>query len=347
MHYPRKNNHQYKIIFASTPDQPFFNELWNEYTIKSASKMGFNITLINETEESAARHWTELLQDADAIITTWKSPRIDEKILCRNNKLKIVGHAAGSVANYVSEELFERGITVTSSNSDMAHAVAEWCLMAGLMGVRKVMNYIRIAGCGDICWPRRYQCGSLKNAVIGIWGYGEIAAHLHRMLRPLEPCKVLICSNHLSENEAAELNAEKRSLEQVCRESDVIFLLNGLNEKTRGRIDRQLLASIKDGAVLVNGGRGELVEEASLLNELRKDRFVGVFDVFHREPLPSDSPLLDLPNVILTPHNAGYPSRNSYISTILEEFDRFFRGEDLQHQILPEKVQYMTVNNVG
>jgi phosphoglycerate dehydrogenase-like enzyme len=346
MHYIRKKTNHPKIILASTSDRPFFNEIWNEYALECARDLGFEVTLIKETAAVADSHWPELLADADAIITTWNSPCIDKQILCQNHKLKIIGHAAGSVADYVSNELFERNIPVTSANSDMAHAVAEWCLMGGLMGIRKIMNYTRINGRGDIQWPRRQECGSIKNSTIGIWGYGAIAGHLHQMLKPLEPHRFLVCSNHLNQQDAVNIDVEKASLERMFKESDVIFLLNGLNEKTRGMVDRKLLASIKDGAVLVNAGRGQLVDEQALHAELAKNRFIGVFDVFHQEPLPEDDPLMHLPNVILTPHNAGYPSRSSYIATILEEFDRFFHGAPLKHRVHPKKIEFMTINGV-
>ena len=343
MHLSKNNNYKYKIVLASTPDQPFFKELWNSRSRVKAAELGFEVIIPDESAESAGRHWPQLLADAEGIITTWHSPRIDENILRYNNKLKIVGHAAGSVADYVSPELFERGITLCSSNSDMAHSVAEWCLMAALMGIRQVTNYTKFGSVGgQLDWPGRHRCGTIQNAVVGFWGYGAIATALHGMLKPLSPGKFLVSSNHLNDLEAMSAEMHKVALDELFRESDIIFLLTGLNEKTEGKIGSELLASIKNGTVLVNAGRGQLIQEDALIEELRKERFTGVFDVFHQEPLPIDNAICSLPNVILTPHNAGYPSRTNYVSTILEEFDRFFSGLPLKHKINPEKVQFMT-----
>ena len=348
MYHKRKKVNQPKIVFAATPDRPFFKELWNDYSREYARRMGYEITIINETIANAEKHWPELLSDADGIITTWNSPRIDEKILSLNSKLKIVGHAAGSVADYISPELFERNIKVCSANSDMAHSVAEWCLMGALMGIRNVMSYTRFGTLGgELDWPGRIHCGSVQNATVGIWGFGTIAGELLQMLKPLLPGKVLVNSNHLSEMDAMRYGMKKSSLNKLFEKSDIIFLLAGLNKHTEGKIDAELLASIKDGAVLVNAGRGPLVQEDALINELSRGRFTGVFDVFHQEPLPLDSPLQSMSNVIMTPHNAGYPSRKSYVSTILEEFDRFFRKLPLRYQIQPEKIKFMTLNNVN
>ena len=104
---------------------------------------------------------------------------------------------------------------------------------------------------------------------------------------------------------------------------------------------------LKDGMTLVNGGRGQLMNEADFYAELAKNRFNAVLDVYHEEPLPEDNILHTFENVILTPHNAGYPSRHSYIATVLEEFDRCFRGETLRHAVDPAKIQFMTDNKIN
>jgi phosphoglycerate dehydrogenase-like enzyme len=335
-------NKDKEIVFAITRDVSYFDELWTEYCQEKANELGFSIQITASTSENA--DWPEILKDADGIITTWRSPKIDEAILSKNKQLQIVGHAAGSVADYVSEELFERGVAVTSANNDMAHSVAEWCLMGALMGVRRVMAYTRMAARGEMDWPGRGNCGTIKNATVGIWGYGTIAAHVHKMLKPFAPGRILVNSGHLSEPEAIAAGLEKVELDELFAKSDIIFLLTGLNECTEGRVDAELLRTIKDKAVLVNAGRGALIQEKALIDELGKERFIGVFDVFHQEPLPENYPLLDMGNVILTPHNAGYPSRFGYVATILDEFDRFFRGDALRYRIDPEKIRHMTVN---
>ena len=343
MHYYRKKTSKRKIVFATTPDREFYPELWNKYSEECAERLGYEVSLIKESYAEAEKHWPELLSEADAIITTWQSPRIDEKILGVNDKLKIVGHAAGSVADYISPEMFERGVKLTSANPDMAHSVAEWCLMGALMGSRKVLNYTKFGTLGGAMdFPGRHRCGTIQNATIGIWGFGAIASSLHSMLLPLKPGKILVNSNHLSEIEAMSKGMVKVELDTLFQKSDIIFLLTGLNPQTEGRVDSGLLAKIKPGAVLVNGGRGQLVQEDALIAELEKGRFTGVFDVFHQEPLSSDNPLQDLPNVIMTPHNAGYPSRMNYVSTILNEFDRFFKNIPLKYEVEPDKICYMT-----
>jgi phosphoglycerate dehydrogenase-like enzyme len=96
---------------------------------------------------------------------------------------------------------------------------------------------------------------------------------------------------------------------------------------------------------LINCGRGKLTDEQALYNELSKERITAILDVYHKEPLSQDSPLHQMPNVILSPHNAGRPSRSGYISLILNEFQRFFSGQPLKHEITRERAGTMTRQN--
>lgn len=335
-----------KIIYAGTRDQNFFPELWTPQTYAAIRQLKLPVTIPDFSQaEATPENWRRLFSGAAAIITTWQSPRIDRGILEAAPDLRIVGHAAGSVADYVSAELFGAGVKVTSANNDMAHAVAEWCLMGALMGKRNVLSYTRFGDLGQLDFPGRNKCGSLHGATIGIWGFGAVARHLTAMLKPLLPANILVSSSHLSPGEAAALDIQTVDLDELLRRSDVIFTLTGLNAHSRGRLGKERLSMIRDGAVLVNGGRGELIDENALYPALAERRFTAVLDVYHQEPLPPNSPLFRFSNVILTPHNAGFPSRHGYIATILEEIDRCFRGQKLRFEVQPEQIPFMSTKH--
>ena len=176
-----------KIVYAGTREESFFPELWSAQAKETAARLGYEIAIPGFTRfEGTRERWREFLAGAEGIVTTWFSPRIDAGILRVAPKLRIVGHAAGSLAGYVSPELFEAGVKVTSANTDMAHAVAEWCLMGALMGRRNVAAYSEFGTAGRLNFPGRSACGSVRNAVVGIWGFGMVAEHLVRMLEPLD-----------------------------------------------------------------------------------------------------------------------------------------------------------------
>ena len=335
-----------KIIFAIDPSGENYQELWSLPARNACLELGIKPELPESKFFNSIEYWKDFIGDADGIITTWGSPALTGELLQSAVKLRIIGHAAGSVAGYINpRQVMERNITVVSANEAMAHSVAEWCMMASLMGIRNVGNYMSLGNTNNYKWDYdRKRCGTLHGKRIGIWGYGAIAACYREMLRPFQPLEVLVCSNHLSQQDAAAQGMRKVSLERLFQESDVIQLLAGLNNKTCGLIDRNLLSSIRDGAVLVNGGRAALVNEDALLAELEKQRFVGVFDVFHEEPLPVNSKIASFDNVMVSPHNAGYPSRGEYVGLIANEFARFFCGKKLKHEVKYEKVINMTTN---
>jgi phosphoglycerate dehydrogenase-like enzyme len=336
-----------KIVFAATPDRPFFSELWHDSARNAAEKLGFEVTLVEEASSLADRHWDKLLEEADGVITTWMSPRIDRKILHRNRRLRIVGHAAGSVADYVSPELFDAGIKVTTANDLMAQAVADWCLTMTLVGLRRLTDCAGFAGRTELRWDRRAHATFIQEAKIGICGFGAVAAHLLPMLAPLRCREIMVHSGHLSAAAAAAAGMRKVELEELFSEADAVVLLNALTAQTIHLIGRRELSLLRDGAVLINGGRGKLIEEQALYEALAQRRFTAIFDVYHQEPPAADCPLLTMPNVILTPHNAGRPSRSGYIGLILEEFHRFFSGEPLRYEITRERAGQMSANLAG
>jgi phosphoglycerate dehydrogenase-like enzyme len=103
------------------------------------------------------------------------------------------------------------------------------------------------------------------------------------------------------------------------------------------------LAKLRDGAVFVNCGRSWVVDMDALLAELRKNRFWAALDVFDEEPLPNDSPFVGLPNVLVTPHQAGHTidTQARQGAAMVDEVERFLRGADLKHQIRPEAFALM------
>ena len=134
----------------------------------------------------------------------------------------------------------------------------------------------------------------------------------------------------------------KVDIEALFAQSDILQLLQSLTDASKGTVGPELLALIKDGSVLVNAGRAHLTREDALLAELRTGRFTGIFDVHHTEPLPLDSPLRQLTNVIMTPHCAGREGRTRYASLMLEELARLLEGQPLLYEVDPARAKAMT-----
>jgi phosphoglycerate dehydrogenase-like enzyme len=161
----------------------------------------------------------------------------------------------------------------------------------------------------------------LNGRALGIIGLGQIGGRLARVAHAFR-MRVLAWSANLTPERAQECDAERVGLEQLLRDSDIVTIHTRLSPRTRGMLGAAQLALLKPTALLVNTSRGPIVDEAALLNVLRERRIAGAaLDVFDREPLPADHPLLKLDNVVLTPH-LGYVTQEVY---------RGFYGETLEN----------------
>lgn len=136
-------------------------------------------------------------------------------------------------------------------------------------------------------------------------GWGSIGQHIGRLLTALGLRTVDVRRSALRVDGVHQVVGFE-GLEEVLPQADWLILACPLTDMTRGLIDRRALALLPPGAQFVNVARGEVVNEADLVTALQSGQLAGAFlDVFAHEPLPADSPLWDLPNVIVTPHTAG------------------------------------------
>ncbi len=329
-----------KVLFLNN-SPGLAKTLWTDEAFKLASNYGFSIEIPEASKERPA--WESMIGGFDAVVTSWNSPRLEGGLLKSAKRLKIVGHAAGSVCSAVSEAVYEAGVAVTTSNPVMAEAVAEWSLLATLLSSRRLQNYASVFGLSKMKWAKRDEARDLRSMTVGVWGVGDISSRFLKMLAPLKPKRVLVHSKHASAEALKEAGASPAGFEELLAESDIIHLLAGLTPENLDRIGAKELGLVKDGATLINSGRARLVEERALIEELGKGRFNAILDVYHQEPLPLESPLMRFENVLLTPHNAGGPGKELYVPFVLEEFDRFFSGRPLESEITLKRHRTMTV----
>jgi phosphoglycerate dehydrogenase-like enzyme len=332
-----------KIFFVEPPG-PRRDLLLNRAALQRAKELGYTIHLNDCKSKLTDEQWADLLVGVDALITTWGTPRLNKTVLSKNTALRIVGHAAGSVASVISPELYNRGIKVVSANYVMARSVAEWSLMMTIFSLRRTMDSIKCGDNNSIKWANRKSGKGTHDSVIGIWGFGDVAKHLINFLKPFSPRQILVDGNDLTHEQAKQLGIKKVLFDELFAESDVIHLLASLTESTIGSVGAKQLRLIKDGATLINAGRAALVEPDALLEELRKNRFNAVLDVHYKEPLLKDNPFCSLGNVVLTPHSAGCGSEGLYLQHILDEFERFFSNKPLKYDISQERASTMTKN---
>ena len=195
-----------------------------------------------------------------------------------------------------------RGVTVCNTPGVNAFAVAEHALSLMLAVGRKIPAIDREMRGGK--WPRE-MLTQLLGKTLGVFGMGTIGTRMATLGRAIG-MDVLAWSARGEEGRTRAAGAKPASKDDILRQADVVSLHVRLADDTRGFIGRKELALMKPTAILVNTGRGALVERDALLAALRDKKILGAgLDVFHQGPLAADDPILALPNVVLSPHNAG------------------------------------------
>jgi len=305
-------------------------------------------SLVQPTFNESGRELTEqelveMIPGREIAITSWKSPRFSEAVVARADRLRLILHSAGTVRPFVSRAVFERGITVTNANAAMSRVTAEAALALMMLGSWEAGYWIRAMKRGGWKCDETLVPG-LQGKRIGIVGYGSVTRALLPLLRPLENVRISIASRHLSDEEAARAGVHRTTLGELLAESDVISLQTSLTANTRRLLDRKHLALIRDGALLVNVGRGELIDEEALVAELATGRFRAALDVYEREPLDPESPLRRMPNVICLPHlgAATVYCREAMGAEVLDNLRDYLAGREPRSRVAREQAPRMS-----
>ncbi len=310
--------------------------------IKQLEQIG-NIKWNEKNTQFTNEELRENLRDIDICITGWRTPKLDNYVLKNANKLKLLVHTGGTVAPVVSDYLYEMGVKVISGNLMYAESVAEGVIAYMLAALRDIPFFSNEVQLGR--WPsgEESKTEGLLNQTVGLIGFGMIAKHLVKMLNPFK-VKIKVYSKHITEKTLLEYNLKKADLEEIFSTCKIISLHTSQRPETYHMIDDKLLSLIPEGSLLVNTARGSIIDEKALENHLKTGRFKAILDVFEEEPLPLNSGLRGLKNVILMPHMAGptYDRRKFITSNLIEDINRFLKGEPLKFEISREYSHYMT-----
>jgi len=213
-------------------------------------------------------------------------------------------------------------------------AVAELALGLILMQRRDLAWHTERTAAG--AWERDVISPGLNGGRVLIVGYGRIGAELRRHLVPFDVDVQGVATSARVEADGTVVHAFSDLSELVCS-ADVVVLTLPLTTTTRGLFDAQLLARMKDGALLVNVARGPIVDTDALCAEAESGRLRVALDVTDPEPLPSDHPLRTAPGVLITSHIGGNSEYGDALETRLVEsqLTRYLAGEPLRNVITP------------
>ncbi|BCJ32717.1 glycerate dehydrogenase [Actinocatenispora thailandica] len=278
------------------------------------------------------------LAAAQVLLTGWDSPRLDATVLAAAPKLRLVVHAAGSVKQLTTPELFAAGVAVSSAVAVNARPVAEFTVASIVLAARRVFRYAADyrAGVSRHGYPVGEDSG-LYGLTVGVVGASQIGRLVLRMLAGYG-VDLLVYDPFLTPSQAEELGATAVDLDTLCGRSDVVTVHAPELPETYRMIDERRLGLLRDGAVLVNTARGALVDTDALAAHCATGRIDAVLDVTDPEPLPVGHPLLDLPNVLVTPHLAGTRGRElrRFGEFVVAEVRRWLGGETLLGRVDPD-----------
>ncbi len=240
-----------------------------------------------------------ILPDYDALIVR-SQVQVDADLIAAGTRLVVIGRAGVGVDNVDLDAATRAGITVVNAPTGNTIAAAEHTL-ALLYGLaRKIVPAEASLRRGE--WKRAQFTGlELRGRTLGIIGLGKIGQAIAVRARAME-MRVLGVDPYITPEQAENHGVELVELDALLEQSDVVTVHVPLSRNTKGLIGREAIDRMKDDAILLNVARGGVIDETAVAEALRDGRLGGAgIDVFENEP-PTDSPLLDAPNTLLTPH---------------------------------------------
>jgi len=235
---------------------------------------------------------------------TFNTP-ITKKIVMAAKGVRLIQQPSVGYQHIDVDVCREAGIPVANTAGANDISVAEHTIMLALSLIKKLIYANSKTQKGE--WPQLEVGGSeLYGKQYGILGMGRIGREVAKRLVPFGVNTKYYDIVRLDKNEEDRLSVSFMALEDILKTSDMIGLHLPLTDKTKGIIGGAEISLMKPTAILINVGRGELVDEGALASALREGKIAGAgIDVFFEEPIKNNNPLIRLENVILTPHIAG------------------------------------------
>ena len=267
-------------------------------------------------------------RDAEAILFRIR-PRCTERLMASCPRLKVVGRYGVGLDTVDLAAATRLGIAVVHAPGSNSNAVAEHAIMLMLSALKKLVPMDRATRRGQ--WRAGFSgIGELKGLTLGIIGVGNIGRRVAHLARGFD-MRVLGYDPYVPADELQRREVEPVSdLFSLLGQADIVTCHTPLTKETEHMIDEKTIARMKDGAVFVNTSRGKVQDERALFEALTRGKLAAAgLDVWEEEPVPADSPLLNLDNVVATPHMAGVSERaeRNIATQVATEILRVLRGE--------------------
>jgi phosphoglycerate dehydrogenase-like enzyme len=273
------------------------------------------------------------LRDAEILIA-WSLRPEQFKVA---TKLRWLHSPAAAVHQLIFPELVASDVILTNARDVHGPVVAEHVIAQIFALAKRIPSAVRLQQKHEwgqqAMWETLPRVREVAGATLGLVGLGSIGREVARKASALE-MKVIACREHPDKlhPESVSKVVGAAELDELLAESDYVVLAAPLTSETRSLMDAARLANMKADACLINVGRGPLVDDVALAEALRAKRIGGAaLDVFSKEPLPPDSPLWELDNLMITPHTAALTEKlwERHYESISENLRRYLSGEPL------------------
>ncbi len=274
-----------------------------------------------------------------SVIFNWPGRRalLAEVLAMAPNARWIHTRAAG-LEDLLSPELIAHPAVLTNSSGVFSPSLGEWVLGAILYFAKDFPRLLHNQRAG--VW-QQFDVPFIEGQTVGIVGYGDIGRAVASRVRAMG-MRVLAVKRHAAGHsdplvERVYATEDRREMMAQC---DYVVLALPLTPETRGLIGKQEIAAMKPGAILVNVGRGQVLDEAALAAALEEKRIRGAaLDVFAQEPLPAGHPFYKLENLLLSPHAADHTPDwlERAMRFFLDQFERFRTGKPLLNVVTKER----------
>ncbi|MGH8419435.1 MAG: 2-hydroxyacid dehydrogenase [Pseudomonas sp.] len=289
------------------------------------------VTLIDDPKSAdGLARLRDALPEADGLLGA--SIKLDAKLLDLAPKLKAVSSVSVGVDNYDIDYLTQRGILLTNTPDVLTETTADTGFALIMATARRVVELARMVRDGQ--WkenigPRHFGT-DVHGKTLGIIGMGRIGEALAQRGHFGFGMPVIYHSHSPKPAVEARFDAQYRSLDALLQEADFVCLTLPLTAETEGLIGAEQFALMRPETIFINIARGKVVDEPALITALRNGQIRAAgLDVFEREPLATDSPLLQLDNVVATPHmgSATFETREAMARCAVENMISALAGE--------------------
>jgi phosphoglycerate dehydrogenase-like enzyme len=300
-----------------------------------AAKDDPQLNMLNKIPHLSGKVAAELALKFDQakVILHWSGPRdLLRSVFLACPQVRWVHSRSAGIDGVLFPELVESDVLLTNGTGVFSRSLGEFALAAILYFAKDLHRMLRNQKAAH--WEQ-FDVEEIAGRTVGIVGYGDIGRAVAKHVRSMD-MKVLALKRHPPESADALIDGFYRpgQLNQMLGECDYLVVAAPLTSETHHMLSDAQMAAMKPSAVLINIGRGPVVDQAALVRALTANQLRGAaLDVFEREPIPVGDPIWKLENVLVSPHCADHTKDwlNNAMSFFLKQYDRFSSGQALEN----------------